>query len=113
MLRQPEEKKAKNILLDKRIREKISGVQDLFELWGDALRKDPPVFFLLNSLDKKIAASREAMEVFGVTSACRHCLEDDGATCCGAGIENRYTSRLLLINLLLGKALPQKRLWEN
>ena len=53
------------------------------------------------------------MEAFGVASACRHCSEEDGDTCCGAGIENRYTPRLLLINLLLGNVFPEKRFRSN
>ena len=30
-----------------------------------------------------------------------------GGSCCGAGIENRYSPELLLINLLLGATLPE------
>jgi hypothetical protein len=113
MLRHPEEKKAKTVLLDKLIRGKISEAQNLFEIWGDGLRKDPRIFFLLNGLDKKIAASGGARHDFGVSAACTCCNEEDGETCCGAGIENKYTSRILLINLLFGNPLPEKRLWSN
>jgi hypothetical protein len=100
-------------LHDRRIWGKISEAYRLFALWGEALRKDPPIGSLLKSLEEKIAASGGAMEAFGVSSACRQCIEEDGCTCCGAGIENRYTPRLLLINLLLGKALPKKRFWAD
>ena len=104
-----EEKPDKIILYDRLILEKISEAHSLFMIWGEALRKDPHIIFLLTSLDKKISASWKAMEAFGVGSACRICSEEDGTTCCGAGIENRYTPRLLLINLLLGNAFPEKR----
>lgn len=113
MPRLREEKKGTPVLSDRLIRGKISEAQDLFEHWGEALRRDLLVGTLLDSLDKKIAASWEAMEASGVSLACKQCMEEDGCTCCGAGIENRYTSRLLLINLLLGKSLPEKRFWEN
>ncbi len=113
MARQAEEKKAKNSLLDKLIQGKISEAHNLFALWGEALRLDPLVGSLLESLGKKIAASWEVMEASGVSLACKQCMEEDGCSCCGAGIENRYTSRLLLINLLLGKSLTEKRFWEN
>jgi hypothetical protein len=109
----PEEKQDKIILYDMLIFEKISEAHSLFKLWGEALEKDPHIVSLLNSLDKKIADSWKAMEAFGVGSACSHCSEEDGDTCCGAGIENRYTARLLLINLLLGNAFPEKRFRTN
>jgi hypothetical protein len=100
-------------LIDRRIRQKISEAQDLFARWGEALRMDPPIGSLLNSLEKKIAASTKAMDDLGVSEACKHCNKEDGETCCGAGIENRYTSRILLINLLLGNPLPEKRLYPK
>ena len=102
-----------NSTRDRRICQKISAAHDLFALWGEALGNDPDIGPLLKSLTAKIAASTKAMNDFGITSACRHCSEEDGYTCCGAGIENRYSSRLLLINLLCGTALPTKRFWEN
>lgn len=98
---------------DSRIREKIWEAYKLFILWGEDLRKDPQIGSLLKSLAKKIAASARAMEDFGVSEACRHCHEKDGSTCCGAGIEERYTSGLLLINLLYGNTLPTKRFRES
>jgi hypothetical protein len=100
-------------LADRPILRKISEAEDLLAHWEGARRIDPHLVFLLNSLDKKIMASGVAMEALGVTSACRQCAEEDGDTCCGAGIENRYTSRILLINLLLGNALPKKRFRAN
>lgn len=105
-----EKKQDRIITYDKLIRKKISEAYDLLVLWGEALRKDPHIIFLLNSLDKKIAASGKAMDAFGISSACLCCDQEDGETCCGAGIENKYTSRLLLINLLFGNALPENRL---
>jgi hypothetical protein len=98
-------------LRDRHICEKITEAHELFALWGEALRKDPHIIPLLKSLEIKIAASGKAMHDSGVSSACKHCAEEDGENCCGAGIENKYTSRVLLINLLLGNALPEKRLW--
>ena len=46
-------------------------------------------------------------------AACKRCDEEEGGSCCGAGIENRYPPPLLLINLLLGQALPAERCFAN
>jgi hypothetical protein len=53
--------------------------------------------------------SHEEMGRVGIMDECRICDERDGGSCCGAGLENRYSGLLLLINLLLGKKMPHKR----
>jgi len=92
------------------IEEKIAMAQDLFRNWGDALRQDTTVGSLLESLRQRIELSGKAMVEVGVVAACRHCEEVEGGSCCGAGIENRYNTTYLLMNLLLGGILPEKRL---
>jgi hypothetical protein len=46
------------------------------------------------------------MATAGVVEACRQCEEEEGGSCCGAGIEDRYDAVMLLINSLLGLKLP-------
>lgn len=94
-------------------RKKITEAHNLFALWGEALWRDPRIVSLLKSLEAKIAASAKVARDFGVLALCRDCSDEDGESCCGAGIENKYTSRLLLINLLLGVTLPEKRFWSK
>jgi hypothetical protein len=53
------------------------------------------------------------MVQFGVVNACRHCEEEEGGSCCGAGIENKYSPTLLLLHLLLSGELPKTRQWAN
>ena len=114
IVKKPFEEKSMEIpLIDRLICQKISEAHVLFALWGEALRKDSHICSLLNSLELKIAASGKAIHDFGISAACTCCDEEDGETCCGAGIENKYTSRLLMINLLFGNPLPEKRLWSN
>ena len=96
-----------NISLDSKIEEKITWAANCFEankkkLFGDNKTKE-----LLARLKDAITASREEMKYTGVVEECRHCEEKDGGACCGAGIENRYSGILLLINLLLGVDLPE------
>lgn len=89
--------------------EKIQIAQDLFNTWGDALRREPKIRRLLEALLRKATVSRRVSGEVGLFAVCKHCDEEDGGSCCGAGIENRYSPHLLLINLLLGKTLPLER----
>jgi hypothetical protein len=95
------------------IRKKITEAHDIFTLWGEALWRDTHIISLLKSLELKIAASSKAVHDSGVFAVCQHCSDEDGESCCGAGLENKYTPRLLLINLLLGVTLPEKRFWSK
>jgi hypothetical protein len=95
------------------IHQKILKAHDFFAFWGEALWLDPHINSLLKSVEMKIAASSKAVLDMGLFTACRHCEEEEGGSCCGAGIENKYTPRLLLINLLYGVTLPEERLWSN
>jgi hypothetical protein len=91
------------------ISEKIRVAQDLFNIWGDHLRRDTKIRGLLEAWREKATLSREVSEAVGLLAACKRCDEEEGGSCCGAGIENRYSPHLLLINLLLGKTLPVER----
>lgn len=83
--------------------------RELFIEWGDLLGADSRIRGLLETLRDKVAASgRVALEV-GLVAACKRCEEEEGGSCCGAGIEDRYSPYLLLINLLLGRSLPAAR----
>lgn len=95
------------------IDEKIRKAKALFEARGKTLLQEPAVVRLMNELDRRISASQEAMVRFGIVDACRHCEEEEGGSCCGAGIENKYSPTLLLLQLLLSGELPERRQWEN
>lgn len=45
----------------------------------------------------------------GIPEICRKCEKDEGGSCCGAGLEDKYDRWLLLVNLLLGIKLPKNR----
>ena len=96
-----------------KIIENIRTARDLCLKWGAELKSDPSILSRLRELTARTEASRLASLQSGVSDACRRCDEDDGGSCCGAGIENRYTPELLLINLLLGAELPESRYSEK
>ena len=89
------------------IEQKIESAQHLHATWGDKLRRDPSIRDLLVKLEGNIEKSRQAMLSLGIFEACRRCDEEEGGSCCGAGLENKFDSFLLLMNLLVGVSLPQ------
>jgi hypothetical protein len=95
------------------ISEKLEIAQDLFKAWNDDLRGDVKVRGLLGVLHENLAASGMVSRQLGIFAACKHCDEDEGGSCCGAGIENRYSPHLLLVNLLLGVSLPEERCFAD
>jgi hypothetical protein len=91
------------------INEKITIAKDLHGRWGEALRTDPGISAQLKELSVRVEASSSLCLLSGVARACRLCDREEGGSCCGAGIEDRYTPELLLINLMFGVTLPESR----
>jgi hypothetical protein len=96
-----------------RINEKIAIARDLCERLAEALRADSTIAAQLRELSVRVEASENFSRRSGVSLACMLCDREEGGSCCGAGIEDRYTPELLLINLLLGVTLPESRHWAN
>ena len=99
----------KGIPLDGSIENKIAWARRSYCEMGDLLLADEKTVALLKELKDAIFASRAAMARSGVIEACRDCKENDGGSCCGIGLENKYTGHLILINLLLGRQIPEQR----
>lgn len=62
---------------------------------------------LLERLKKTVEFSKEESLKIGMVSICAKCASE-GKTCCGSGIEGKYSAELLTINLLLQVPLPKK-----
>ena len=95
--------------LSSTIQEKIAWAEDQFEVNNRRRFRDQDVIDLVEKLKRAIEASHAEMEKTGVSDLCRVCDEDEGGSCCGAGLENRYDGWLLLGNLLLDAPLPKIR----
>ena len=95
------------------IQEKIEQAQDLFESCGDSLRENPSIRTLLNKLQECIENTKDSMLKLGVVAECEHCEEQEGGSCCGTGIENKYDVELLLVNLLLEASLRDQQPSQN
>ncbi len=99
----------KQTSLSNPIEEKIAWAQHCYQEFGDDLLKEKKLFDLLAHLKAAVVVSRREMALTGIVEICRRCEMEEGGSCCGAGLENRYDGWLLLINLLLGVKLPKTR----
>jgi hypothetical protein len=91
------------------IQEKIKVACEWYALWGDALRQDTHIRGLLEKLEQNLKTGKNAMLDLGIVAACKRCDEEEGGSCCGRGLENKFDGFLLLINLLLGATIPYSR----
>ena len=99
----------KEIPIENPIEEKITWAKNCFRERGGGLLRDEEIGILLKKLKGAIRASHREMAHTCIIESCRLCEEKDGGSCCGAGLEKKYTGLLLLINLLLGHPIPGRR----
>ncbi len=92
------------------IEAKIQNARDIFQHAEGELRAISGVERLLEDYRHAVDQSWQAMDAHGVVAECTDCAVNDGGSCCGKGIEDKFDSVLLLINLLLGCDLPDERL---
>jgi hypothetical protein len=90
------------------IQHKIEQAHRLYDICGASLRQEPSISSSLEKVQWCIENTNKTMLTLGVVAQCEHCEMEDGGSCCGAGIENKYGPVLLLMNLLLGTALPSR-----
>jgi hypothetical protein len=95
--------------LDAPVAAKIHWANDCFDRERSRLLEDQTLTDLLEALKNAVHRSRDEMLRTGIVDLCRECEEKEGGSCCGAGLENHYSGMLLLINRLLGVALPHQR----
>jgi hypothetical protein len=91
------------------IEDKILWATNYFQQIREKLLKDQKAVVLTAKLKRLIAASQAEMSASGIVAICAKCEDEEGGSCCGKGLENKYDVWLLLINLLLGVSLPKER----
>jgi len=99
----------RDISIESPIKEKVRWAENCYQAQKDMLLGDKKVKELLSQFKKAAHASHRLMTESGLENECRGCEEREGGSCCGSGMENRYSGILLLINLLLDRKLPGKR----
>jgi hypothetical protein len=100
----------KEISIESPIEEKIAWAKNCFQDKKKVLYGDTETDELLKKFKKAAEISHKEMARAGIEYECRRCEERDGGSCCGVGLENKYSGVLILINLLLGLKMPQQRL---
>jgi hypothetical protein len=100
---------ASDVTISSPIEKKIAWAEDCNRKLRENLLSDKTVFDLLGRLRSAIQASHKAIKDSGILPLCMECDQDEGGSCCGAGLEDRYDGWLLLINLLLDVRLPKER----
>ena len=99
----------KEISLSSPIEEKIAWAHWCYDEFGSNLLKDEKISELLVRLKNALRQSYSQMSKTGIVDICSKCEREEGGSCCGAGLENKYDGWLLVINLLLGASLPNNR----
>jgi len=102
----------RDIPLQSPIEDKIRWADQAHQGLAASLLADRRVADLLGRLAGALERSRAIATRTGMGEICRACERERGGSCCGAGIEDRYDGRLLLINRLLGVELPERRLLQ-
>ena len=100
---------SKEISISSPIEEKIAWAEACFQKFGKQLLGDKNITDLLAGIKRAIHASHEEMKKTGIIALCEECELEEGGSCCGEGLENRYDGELIFINLLLGVSIPQTR----
>jgi len=92
------------------VEDRIELAKDIYNRFGSELRRRYGK--ILNKLDKAIDETWRYMRSVGITEICRQCALETGS-CCRRWIEDLYDEITLLINLLLGVDLPERRYKED
>ena len=97
------------ISINRPVKERIAWAESCFQMGGVLFLKDEKIAGLLSEFKFAVEASSQKMDRIGVVALCRECDREEGGSCCGRGLENKYDAWLLLINRLLGVDLPRER----
>jgi hypothetical protein len=98
-----------SISISSPVEEKIRWAEECHRKLGAKILEDKAVVDLLAKTKRAIPASHAEMMRSGIVDLCRQCEQDEGGSCCGYGMENRYDGWLLLINRLMDVELPKER----
>jgi hypothetical protein len=95
------------------IKDKIKFSTEVFEKNKALFFSDANLAKMLSDYEKAFENTQKSMSEIGMCDICADCAQNTGGSCCGDGIEDWFDSALILINLLLGVKIPEKRLIDK
>jgi hypothetical protein len=91
------------------IEEEIIRAKRLYARYGEALTNHDGLGALFEMYRSAIRTTQEVMNQLGVVETCSVCACEGSGSCCFQGVEEWYDHVLLLINLVLGRQIPEFR----
>jgi hypothetical protein len=91
------------------IEEEINRAKRLYAHYGKALTNQDGLCALFDMYRKAIHKTQEVMQQLGVVETCSVCACERSGSCCFPGVEEWYDHVLLLVNLVLGRQIPEFR----
>lgn len=91
------------------IHEQMARAHDLYQAHGPEMAADPNIKQALEEFRREIQGTWDMFGQTEVVAMCTECAGTKSESCCFEGAENWFYEVILLVNLLLGVDLPDKR----
>ena len=91
------------------IEEEINRAKRLYAHFGEALTNQDGLCALFDMYQSAIRKTQEVMGQPRVVETCSVCACERSGSCCFQGVEEWYDHVLLLVNLVLGRQIPEFR----
>jgi hypothetical protein len=91
------------------IEQEINRAKRLYARYAEALTSQDGLGALFEMYRKAIRKTQEVMKQLRVVETCSVCACERSGSCCFQGVEEWYDHVLLLINLVLGRQIPEVR----
>lgn len=93
------------------IEEMVRSADGLYARWRRDLKGDAAILDRVRRLEENVEESRRGMRDSGIVAGCTRCdANSPEGSCCSRGLEKKYGPILLLMNRMLGLALPERRM---
>jgi hypothetical protein len=91
------------------IQEEIHRAKRLYAHYGEALTNHEGLGALFDMYREAVRRTENVMKQLNVVEACSACACEGSGSCCFQGVEEWYDHVLLLMNLVLGRQMPEFR----
>ncbi len=88
---------------------RIRKAKRILRAHGEPMSLEPALAAALKRYAEFVVRTQDAMRLAGVGAVCTACAREDHGSCCFEGIEEGYGLSLLLLNLLMGCDVPERK----